>query len=172
MFSDSEIRERFCDLFEIAQEFCADFNDGQTLNAEIDETLLYLTVVATYDDISRYKEYHLAEPEKQRSNSIKRAAYGVKWILNFCPIIFPAVGHASGSQPGAKYETLENAMFAFHFAMVNVQLECGKFFALNIQKTYELLYDMVYRNIGSDGYLLFFQLLSDTIADESTIEIY
>ena len=97
LFTEDEIRSRFLDFFEIAQDFCESYNDGQENIVEIDPALLYMMVVATYDDISRYKAYHLSDPATQRSNAVKRAAYATKWILHFDPLIFPMMGHATGS---------------------------------------------------------------------------
>ena len=141
--------------------FCDTFNEGQEVKAEIDPALLYLCVVSIYDDISRYKEYHLTDPEKQLSNPIKRAAYGVKWITHFCPIIFPQMGHATGQHSAENGDALANAVFALHFALTNVEIEAGTGFQLSTEYYYQIIYDLTYRGLTADALILFFQSIAD-----------
>jgi hypothetical protein len=118
-------------------------------------------VVALYDDISRYKEYHLTDPETQRSNAIKRAAYGAKWITHFSPLIFPPMGHETGQHSVENGDALANSVFALHFALTNVEIEAGVPFQLSSEYYYQLIYDLTYRGLSSDALILFFQSIAD-----------
>ncbi|MBB4287258.1 hypothetical protein [Roseospira goensis] len=161
MFSEAEIQQRFEDLYNIACGFCADFNEGCDIRAEIDPSLLYLCVVSMYDDISRYKDYHLNNPEKQRSNPIKRAAYGAKWITRFSPIIFPRMGHETGEGASKDSDVLVNAAFALHFALVNMEIEASVSLRLSTEYYYQIVYDLLYRSLSSDALIILFQALAD-----------
>lgn len=161
LFTEAEIKERFEDFYDLACGFCDDYNDRQTVKAEIDPSLLYLCVVSIYDDISRYKEYHLTDPKKQRSNSIKRAAYGAKWITHFSPVIFPQMGHETGQAGVENGDALANAVFALHFALTNVEIEAEASFQLSNEYYYQLVYDLTYRGLTADALILFFQSVAD-----------
>tara|TARA_B100000609_G_C17019706_1_gene333039 strand:- start:158 stop:691 length:534 start_codon:yes stop_codon:yes gene_type:complete len=161
LFPESEIRKRYEDFYKIAEQFCDKYNVDQSVIAEFDPSLLYLCVVSIYDDIARYKIYHLKRPEDQRSNSIKRAAYGVKWIMHFSPIVFPQMGHITGAAHPENTDALANAMFAMHFALVNLREYADTPFNLKRSALFEIMYDLLYRNMNSDSMLLYFQVIAD-----------
>lgn len=161
LFTEAEIKQRFEDFYDLACGFCDAYNDGQAVKAEIDPSLLYLCVVSIYDDISRYKEYHLTNPETQRSNAIKRAAYGAKWITHFSPIIFPQMGHETGQENAENGDALANAVFALHFSLTNVEIEAKASFQLSNEYYYQMIYDLTYRGLSSDALILFFQSIAD-----------
>jgi hypothetical protein len=170
LFSENEIKGRYLDLFEIAEEFCLNFNEGANPPlVEVDPALLYMVVVATYDDISRYKAFHLTDPTTQRSNAVKRAAYATKWILHFDPLIFPTMGHASGTS-GHTHDALANAIFAMHISLSNLQQFTGVKFDLSQKLYYDLLYDLVYRQLGSDALMLIYDMVCDVALKNSIIE--
>lgn len=161
LFTEADIQQRFEDLYDLACGFCDEYNVGQDVRAEIDPSLLYLCVVSLYDDVSRYKEYHLTDPSTQRSNAIKRAAYGAKWITHFSPIIFPQMGHETGLHGAENGDALANAVFALHFALTNVEIEAGATFQLSNEYYYQLIYDLTYRGLSADALILFFQSIAD-----------
>lgn len=170
LFSEAEIKQRFEDIYDLACGFCDEYNKGQGVRAEIDPALLYLCVVSIYDDISRYKEYHLTNPENQRSNAIKRAAYGAKWITHFSPIIFPQMGHDTGQENAENGDALANAVFALHFALTNVEIEAGATFQLSKEYYYQFVYDLTYRGLTSDALILFFQSIADLVHPDRGIQ--
>ncbi len=161
LFDEKTIQERFEDFFDVADQFCLDYNKGQEIQVEIDPSLLYLAVVAIYDDVARYKAYHLKNPVKQKSNPVKRAAYAVKWLMHFSPLTFPQMGHISGQSGPENGDTLANAMFALHFAMINLRVHTGVNFSLKRETQFELIYDLLYRGLTTDALILLFDILCD-----------
>lgn len=159
LFDEATIKERFEDFFEIADKFCEQYNKGQEVKVEIDPSLLYLAVVAIYDDVARYKAYHLTNPIKQKANPVKRAAYAVKWLMHFSPLIFPQMGHASGDKKIEDADTLANAMFALHFAMMNLRVHTGTNFNLRTEMHFELIYDLLYRGLTTDSLIILFDVV-------------
>lgn len=170
LFSDDQVQGRFLDFFDMAQNFCEKYNLNQEITAEIDPSKLYLVVVATYDDIARYKLYHLVNPSQKRASAIKRAAYATKWIMRFNPIIFPANGHLTGLNKTEDYDTLANAMFAIHFSQTCLRKFTGKFFTIDREKSYTLMYDLLYRSISSDSLILFYETLCDIVLAKNVIK--
>ena len=174
LFDESTIKERYKDFFEIADNFCSEYNKGQNVKVEIDPSLLYLAVVAIYDDIARYKVYHLKNPVRQKANPVKRAAFAVKWLMHFSPLIFPKMGHATGRSAPENADALANAMFALHFAMMNLRGHVGVIFYLQRNVQFELIYDLLYRGLTTDSLIMLFDIvcqLAETSEVSSVIEI-
>jgi hypothetical protein len=169
LFTEDEIQGRFVDFFEIAEEFCEQYNDGAPTLIEIDPALLYMVVTATYDDIARYKAYHLSDPAHQRSNAVKRAAYITKWIMHFDPLILPQMGHITGSA-GHTHDALTNAMFAIHLALANLQQFTSVKFDLSKKMLYDLMYDLVFRQLSSDALILIYGMVADIALGTALIE--
>jgi hypothetical protein len=169
LFTEEEIKGRFLDFFEIAQEFCECYNEGAPTLVEVDPALLYMVVTATYDDIGRYKAYHLSDPVHQRSNAVKRAAYATKWLLHFDPLIFPQMGHITGPT-GHTHDALANAMFAIHFSLANLQQFTSEKFDLSKKMYYDLMYDLVFRQLNSDALILIYEMIADTALGNKLIE--
>ena len=182
MYTDGDIKERFEDFYDIARDFCDDFNLDQSVKAEVDPTAMYLAVVALYDDVARYKEYHLSDSENQKSNSIKRAVFSVKWIMRFSPIIFPRKGHVAieksvDNDPFftsnfSDQDVLVNAVFALHFAFINIELDCGENFRVSSEYYYQILYDLLYRDMSGDALILIFQIISDMSAQDGRPSLF
>ena len=169
LFSDAEIGLRYNHLFRLTEQFCSAYNSSHAVQAEVDPSRLYLVVVATYDDIARYKEYHLSSPATQRSNAIKRGAYAAKWLMHFSPIIFPDVGHLRNSN-NASHDCLINAAFAVHFALINVQQFTSVNCDLADEIHYSLLYDLMYRNIGGETLILFLEAVATIASGKKLIQ--
>ena len=159
LFDEATIKERFEDFYDVANRFCDEYNNDQEVKVEIDPSLLYLAVVAIYDDVARYKAYHLSNPVKQKADPIKRAAYAAKWLMHFSPLIFPKMGHISGGGKAENADTLANAMFALHFAMVNLRLHSGENFQLQTEMHFELIYDLLYRGLTTDSLIILFDII-------------
>lgn len=175
VFSDDEIRRRFIDMYQIVASFC-DAQMAQTGQyLTIDPQLLYLAVVAVYDDIARYKAYHLPEPETQRANSIKRAAYGAKWIVRFNPIV---VSPTAGHQELPSHDGLINAKLAVFFALINLEelvettLEIEKVsFQVNSDVCLDMMYDIVYRGLGGESLMLVLEILLRTATGQNVVTV-
>lgn len=174
VFDEETIKGRYKDIYEIAEAFCDSYNIGQRVEVEIDPSLLFLAVVATYDDIARYKVYHLTDPIAQKSNAVKRAAFAVRWFMHFSPLIFPKMGHISGGEGPENADTLANAMFALHYALENLRQQTGVHFNIRKEVLFNLIYDLLYRKVSADSLILFFDtivLLVEGKGVESVIEI-
>ena len=91
LFTEQDLEKRFSDIYAIAIEFCEvfgkEFGDEFGALPKVDPGRLYLTVMSAFDDIARYKTYHLKNPQIQKSSAIKRAAFLTKWILHFSPLV-------------------------------------------------------------------------------------
>ncbi len=159
LFDEATIKKRFEDFYDVADTFCDAYNSGQEVKVEIDPSLLYLAVVAIYDDVARYKAYHLSNPVNQKADPVKRAAYAVKWLMHFSPLIFPQMGHVSGGRKVEDADTLANAMFALHFAMANLRVHTHTNFNLQTEMHFELIYDLLYRKLTTDSLIILFDVV-------------
>jgi hypothetical protein len=161
VFDNATIASKFADFYRIAEAFCDAMNATQDRKIRIDSHLLYLAVVATYDDIARYKIYHLTDPAKQRSNSVKRAAFATKWIVRFSPLVPVELQDAHETTPGLDDYVLENALFALNFSFLHMAHETGRDFDIDPEKIHELTYDLIFRDISSDALILAYQMIFD-----------
>jgi hypothetical protein len=169
LFSEEEIKSRYRDFFQIASAFCDSYERISHHPAEIDTSLLYLVVSSTYQDITRYKLYHLRDPFSEKSNGIKRSAYATKWILRFNPIIIPTSAHKTGN-PENSHDALANAMFSIHYSLSNIRMFVDNDFSLSKKIYYSLLYDLIYRPFGEDALLFIYEMLADLGLGEKIIE--
>jgi hypothetical protein len=162
VFPEEVIAARFRDFFVIANDFCSTYNNAfpEMVPAEVDRANLFMTVVATYDDIARYKSYHLSDPSAQRANAIKRSAFASKWIMRFSPIIHPKISHLTGTSKNT-HDSLSNAMFAIHLSLVNIINMTNVKFDLSDLVYYDLLYDLMFRNMDSDALMFIYDRFSD-----------
>lgn len=111
----------------------------------------FLAVKSAYDDIYRYREYHL--PDASRSNSVKRAAYLCKWLCKMRPIEYQVAPKDITDINGL----MVNADFALFLARSHMVSETGTHFRFSDQYQFELLYDLTYRSLDDDALLHIFQ---------------
>jgi hypothetical protein len=137
------------------------------------ERRLYLTIISAYKDIERYKNFHLDDPFRQRSDAIKRSAYLAKWLCRFKPITVADTGDSSDlSNVDVDKATLVNELFALHLACVHISVDIAKDFVISDEKAYEIAYEMLFRNLSEDSYLLVFQMLRDHITQKPLVTFY
>ena len=130
----------------------------------MDPGLLYLTVISAFDDIARYKTYHLKNPPVQKSSAIKRAAFLTKWILHFSPLVCDVDILNNLKINDAGERALINTYFALHLAFANIQDHSkSSDFALSIAHYYELVYDLTYRGLSAEALMLHYQTLSELL---------
>jgi hypothetical protein len=174
LFPSDVLAERFADLWELAEQYKPGYEQEHGVALRLNVASLYLTVVSTYDDIARYKSYHLADPHRDRSDAIKRAAYLTKWIVRFKPWAIErnqttTEDVARASQDGAD---LINELFAISVAILHLNEMSDKDFFLSPEKYHEVVYDLVYRTLSDDALMLFYQTLIDLVTpDRNIIEI-
>ena len=174
LFSSEEIEGRFLDLWELAERFQQSYTEKTKVVLKLDVDRLYLIVISTYDDIARYKFYHLSNPYEERSDAIKRAAYLTKWITSFKP--FHAMhddDHEDVDIDNSQKDDshLVNEEFAISIALVNLNVHCDRDFFLSVEKEYELIYDLMYRNLSDDALMLLYKTFVDVVSQTEFIEI-
>ena len=167
LFTEQDLKKRFSDIYAIAVRFCEVFGDEfcEECGAppKVDPGRLYLTVTSAFDDIARYKTYHLKNPSIQKSSAIKRAAFLTKWILHFSPLVcdVDALKELEINELGE--HVLINTYFALHLAFTNIQDHSGSDFALSSAHYYELVYDLTYRGLSAEALILHYQTLSELL---------
>lgn len=153
------LEERFADYYSHADRFVTDLNDAFKTKVFVNAPALFVAVKSAYDDIERYKLYHLDDPENQKSNAVKRVAYLTKWIVKARPIQYPADGDLQDVIP-----YIANAAFAIYLARTLIASELDQEFFFTEEKETELVYDLTYREMTGDGLLAIFQMIYDQAA--------
>ena len=158
-------REQYSDANDAYQWFtrqlCAQFdNDHKQYKFDYNEDIALNVVVATYDDIGRYKSFHLRNSASgARSDSIKRAAYFAKWTTKLRPIFYVEKGRRK-DDPN-EVAILANEILAAAYAIELIGSELGKHLRFSDKALIEFLYDLHYRNMPEDALLAFFQIVRD-----------
>ncbi len=143
-------------------KFCEALNATHNdINFYFDEMIALNVVVATYDDIDRYKSYHLRNAGKQRSDVVKRTAYYTKWTTKFRPIMFTRTGLALDPPAEPDMGLMVNETLAVSMAADFISADLGRDVSLSRKTRSELLYDLHYRGVGSDALLAWFQAVVD-----------
>lgn len=175
IFSREDIMVRFVDHWDMAQDFIEYYQKRYGIALHVDPRLLYLAIVSAWDDIERYKLYHLQEPYNQRSDAIKRAAYLTKWITKIGPLYSVSPEQdASLDQISEKdlvdtRPALANIFFSLfastahlmHFLQIN--------FVLEEDVAYEICYDLLFRRINEDTLLSWFQFIAKNARGELVV---
>jgi len=135
--------------------------DHKHVTFDVNPVIALNVSVATYDDIDRYKAYHLRNARPgggARSDSVKRAAYFTKWTAKLRPISFDP----SAARPDPNDMALmANEILAASYALELIGSELNKHLRYS-DKTYaELLYDLHYRDMTDGALSAWFQLIWD-----------
>jgi hypothetical protein len=132
------------------------------LEFSLDPMISANVAIATYDDIDRYKSYHLRNRvsglSSQRSDVVKRAAYFTKWITKLRPLMFI---RKTSAYPSPDLGLLANESFAIEFAVSLISAELKKDISLTDKMVADLLYDLHHRHLGDDALLSLFQVVVD-----------
>jgi len=169
-----EISIRYAKLLVVAQSFRDAYSARFSIPMEIDPRLLFVATISAYDDIERYKAYHLETPYSTRSNGVKRAAYLTKWLARFRPFQSVFDPKKSDLESLMKPElitpriALANIKFSISVAEYTLGFECKKHIKLTPEAEYQLTYDLLYRRITEDALLAKYQMILD-IADEQPL---
>lgn len=137
---------------------------GQKLR--LDPSCLYVAVVSYFDDIARFKSYHLQDPKHQKADAVKQATFAVKWLAKLKPISVERpidVSQGNFVLDNDDDSVMINEAFAVGVAMTYLKVRLQK------EKHAELMYDLCYRRLTDDGLLLFFQTLQDMKDDKKVI---
>jgi len=159
------LREHFADHYTWAQIYINEINKNYQTTLYCNPAALYVAVKSAYDDIERYKLYHQENPIGQKSNSVKRVAYLIKWIVKTRPIQYQ-----SGEDLKNAIPFIANAGYALALARAHMAAEVRREFHFTLNKEMEIIYDLSYREITGDGLLAIFQNFYDIILDKSPFE--
>jgi hypothetical protein len=163
-------QQRFIDHYTYAAVFAERYSKEHECDVAIDADALYLAMKSAYDDIERYKLYHLENPAVQKSNCVKRAAYFVKWMVKCVPIRSRRFGTEVFNEPQlAPY--LANTHFAISLIGQHLEAELKVAFKFSPEKRYKLAYDLIFRELGSDGLLALVQDYYDFLSKNHVIVI-
>lgn len=176
IFTDEEIEGRFLNLYFAAQKWRKRFVDTYGVEIDLDPRLLYIAVVSAFDDIERYKAYHLEKPYRDRSDAVKRSAFLTKWISKIAPFqTRVAQGEAAlldFSQPGNldPKPALANILFSIAVSMTHISRDCQKRTWLTIDAEFQLSYDLLYRRVNEDALLATYQKITDIVCGAPVIQ--
>jgi hypothetical protein len=134
----------------------------------VNENALFLTIKSAYDDIYRYKLYHLDADKHPRSNGVKRAAFLCKWIIKFKPIEYADNARADSLHDISGL--IINADFSQWMARVHISADKGgSHFQFSNRYLFELLYDLTFRELTGDALLHIFQNAHTHIVDKEEL---
>jgi len=167
IFSDEELEDRFLNLYKTAEKYRVGLQKRLGVMLATDPRLIYLTVISAFDDIERYKAYHLEKPYRDRSDAVKRSAFLTKWFVKIGP--YQTV-FSEGDDPRDIKPALANILFALSVSTVNICIDCKKDFKLSQITAHELCYDLLYRRVNEDALLSVFQKIVNLINGHSIIE--
>jgi len=155
------IIQRFRQHMNWAEEFIAHYPE---ISLRVNPKALFLAVKSAYDDIYRYKAYHLNDPQRQLSDSVKRAAYLCKWMNKFRPIEYSGEFDVDdGAALDDISAELLNGVFTLQTCRTHIADELSKDFSFEDIYFDEFQYDLLYRDIGSDGLLHIFQMIFSAV---------
>lgn len=165
LIDDNILQERFAEHLALAQDYVSAINAENGTEIYINDAALYLAIKSAYDDIERYKIYHLEKPYEQKSNSVKRAAYLTKWLMKTRPLHAPNAPDTTNILP-----LLANAGFCLTIARSHISGELCKEFMFSLQKEYEMTYDLTFREMNGDALLSMYQNFFDVAQGYSLLE--
>ncbi|MEP4377975.1 MAG: hypothetical protein ABJ215_12280 [Alphaproteobacteria bacterium] len=165
LFSEEQMASRFQDLGEIVQNFVDEYESETEAPLTVDWSRLYVVVVSAYDDVARFKAYHLEDPRADLSDAIKRSAFLVKWIIREKPLYSGEDGNPFGPP------VLANEALAIRVALSNLTVYCGRDLDLTEEKIWDFVYDFKYRDLPSDALISIFQMFVEIAENEYPINI-
>ena len=168
-FPDNHLQEVFVALSRSTSAICRAAEalaakSNYKVRLHVDRRILYKTTVSAYYDIARYKQFHFSGDHAKRSDGVKRAAYFTKWITRFRPILCVSEDDISDPEIDNPWLMMLNEHLALEWGCLCVANDSGvRGFNLKEKFRNDLLYELHYREMNTDGLLAIFQMLSDTI---------
>jgi len=159
-FAHDVLEDRFTDLWELAENFQEGFERNFSASLRVDERHLFLVIVSAYEDIARYKSFHLKNPESEKSDAIKRSAYLTKWICRIKPIQVLKNNHNT-AESDIDWTSLVNELFAMSVATIHLSVHIGRDFVLTPEKEYSIVYYLLYRDLNEDALIALFSTISE-----------
>lgn len=149
-FSAQDLEDRFVDHYKLALSYANAITEEFGVQITISQRRLYLTIISAYEDIARYKNYHLDDPFHQKSDAVKRASYLTKWICRFKPLNVGEGPLEGMSNIEIDKTLIVNELFALHLAAVHLSVDVRCDFIISEQKGYEIAYEMMFRHLSED----------------------
>lgn len=177
IFTESELEERFLALYMACERFRTKYKAYFDIELELDPRLLYIATISAFDDIERYKAYHLEKPYKQLSDAVKRCAYLTKWISRMSPLqsrFNPEQQHIETADIPKLIDAkpaLGSILFSIMVCMTHISVECQKKIFLDPEVEFQLAYDILYRRINEDSLLSTYQKILDLARGNQIIKI-
>jgi hypothetical protein len=165
LFPLSLLREHYADHYAFARRYVELVNAKFGTRLFVNPSALFIAVKSTYDDIERYKLYHIENPTETKSNSVKRVAYLTKWIVKSRPIQYSPDHDLKNVTP-----YIANAGFALALARAHIAAEIKKEFFFTLAKETEMIYDLSYREMTGDGLLALYQGFYDLLLNNLPFE--
>lgn len=169
-FSKDYVVKKYLDHWGLAEDFCTHFLEAFGVKsgmAEIDPRRLKLAVESAYQDIARYKDFHQKDPATELLDCTKRCAFLLKWIIKFKPI---EIRNVDFENETLDYVELVNETFALYLFDVHLSDELKFDVGIAQSKIHQFAYDLLYRQISTDGWIAIFQLLKDTCFPQNVSE--
>ena len=151
------IQEKFAQHTAMCMQFIDRVRDSTGVEFRLNTNAMYLAIKSAYYDIERYKDFHQAKPQTDKSNSVKRAAYLCKWLNRVKPIEY----QGEPPKPDDIYGLLINSQFAISMARTHIEAELKLPIRFSNKLRHELMYDFTYREVSADSILTIFQILFD-----------
>lgn len=173
-FPEEKIRDVYQTFFAYAGRFAIVASaEYENVNVTVDPLTALSVVVSSYDDIKRYKWYHLEDFELDKSDAVKRAAYFAKWILKFRPLMISrAVEYKSPNEKTSDYSLFLNEILALNWGLTNIANELG---VRRIRPTEllngSMLYDFHFRELSGDALLAIFGFIAETVRRPDTPQV-
>jgi hypothetical protein len=169
MFAEQHVQNVFISLSQAANKICKVASvmakkEGYQISLVVDRRILYKTVVSAYYDIARHKQFHFSGDHSKRSDGVKRAAYFTKWIVRFRPILCVFKDRVDDPEISNPWIMMLNEHLALEWSTFCVanDFSVGSF-SIKEKFRNDLLYELHYREMNTDGLLAIYQMLSDTI---------
>lgn len=165
LITDEVFQERFAEHSVLATKYIDQVNKAYSTNVYLNDAALFVAIKSAYDDVERYKIYHQESPEIQKANAVKRVAYLTKWVMKMRPLQSP-----NGSDITDITPLLVNASFCLAVARAHISAELSKEFVLTLQKEYEIIYDLTFRELNGDALLSMYQNFYDIARGQNLLE--
>jgi coenzyme F420-reducing hydrogenase alpha subunit len=173
---ENKIKTRLVETYSLAKRHIDKTNEKlkrkgeREIDAGVDVRLLRLAVKGAYDDIERYKDYHLRNKRHPSasplSNAIKRSAYMCKWICKFKPLREKKIPDAPKLDAAGAAMSSVNEIFALDLSRGYIGGELKKY-RYREEYIQEFIYDLSYRHLGEDALLHIFSNIFQDVKERN-----
>jgi hypothetical protein len=135
---------------------------GVGVRLRVNGRAIYEVVNSAFYDVARFKEMHLARGQSKLSDGVKRAAYFAKWILKMRPIEYRLDEEAPAHDVYDAWLEMMNEHLALEWGLACIGADLSyASIAPKASFREDTAYALHYREIGGDGLIAMFKILSD-----------